>query len=95
MHSSYSTTVEKVNQASFHLYKKTYENNIFIDPRERRLKRRKQPSGQGSGVVISRNGYIVTNFHVIQGSDEILVRDSNGNDHQTSVIGYDFLATWL
>ncbi len=92
--SSYSTTVEKVNQSVVSIYtKKTYENNIFfIDPRERRLKRRKTiPSGQGSGVVISRNGYIVTNFHVIQGSDEILVRDSNGNDHQTSVIGYDFL----
>ena len=56
------------------------------------MKRREAvPSGQGSGVVVSSNGYIITNFHVIQGSNEILVRDSNGNDHQTSVIGYDFL----
>ena len=92
--SSYNSTVEKVNQSVVSIYtKKTYENNIFfIDPRERRLKRREAvPSGQGSGVVVSSNGYIITNFHVIQGSNEILVRDSNGNDHQTSVIGYDFL----
>ena len=92
--SSYSSTVEKVNQSVVSIYtKKTYENNIFfIDPRERRLKRRETiPSGQGSGVVVSSNGYIITNFHVIQGSNEILVRDSNGNDHQTSVIGYDFI----
>ena len=92
--SSYNSTVEKVNQSVVSIYtKKTYENNIFfIDPRERRLKRRETvPSGQGSGVVVSSNGYIITNFHVIQGSNEILVRDSNGNDHQTSVIGYDFL----
>ena len=91
---SYSNTVEKVNQSVVSIYtKKAYEKNIFfIDPRERRLKRRQTiPSGQGSGVVLSSDGYIVTNFHVIQDSDEILVRDSNGNDHQTSVIGYDFL----
>ena len=92
--SSYSSTVEKVNQSVVSIYtKKTYENNIFfIDPRERRLKRRETvPSGQGSGVVVSSNGYIITNFHVIQGSNEILVRDSKGNDYQTSVIGYDFI----
>ena len=49
------------------------------------------PSGQGSGVVVSADGHIITNFHVIQGSDEILVRDVNGKDHPTSLIGYDFL----
>ena len=66
---------------------------IFFYRSERaQIKRRETvPSGQGSGVVVSSNGYIITNFHVIQGSNEILVRDSNGNDHQTSVIGYDFL----
>ena len=42
-------------------------------------------------AFIDNKGHIITNFHVIQGSNEILVRDSNGNDHQTSVIGYDFL----
>ena len=91
---SYHDTVTRVNQSVVSIYtKKNYENNIFfIDPRERRLKRREiMPSGQGSGVVVSADGHIITNFHVIQGSDEILVRDVNGKDHPTSLIGYDFL----
>ncbi|GIS46093.1 MAG: hypothetical protein Ct9H90mP18_04250 [Gammaproteobacteria bacterium] len=58
-------------------------NIFFIDPKRAQIKKKRgSSSGQGSGVVVSSNGYIITNFHVIQGSNEILVKDSNGNDHQ-------------
>jgi len=45
--------------------------------------------GAGSGVIISADGYIVTNNHVIEGSSRITVRLSNGKDHEAILIGRD------
>ncbi len=51
--------------------------------------------GAGSGVIISENGYIVTNNHVICGSDSRSVADSikvklkNGQEYEAEVIGTD------
>ena len=89
---SYHNTVLKVNKSVVSIYtKRTVNKNIFfVDPTEQRLRRRDSiPTGQGSGVVVSTQGHILTNFHVIAGSSEILVRDSDGNDHSTQVIGFD------
>lgn len=48
------------------------------------------PPGQGSGVVIDSRGYIVTNYHVIQKAQRILVRLSDGRkDVPAQLIGYD------
>lgn len=45
--------------------------------------------GAGSGVVISKDGYIVTNNHVVSGSSNIKVRLSNGDEHKAKLIGTD------
>jgi len=45
--------------------------------------------GAGSGVIISPDGYIVTNNHVIEGSSKITVRLSNGKDFDATLIGRD------
>lgn len=47
--------------------------------------------GQGSGVIIDSEGYIVTNNHVIEGAEEILVRLSDGRELSAQVIGADIL----
>jgi serine protease Do len=48
------------------------------------------PSSFGSGVVIDkRNGYIVTNGHVVQGADEILVRLGRGREYPARLVGAD------
>ncbi|MEO7444078.1 MAG: trypsin-like peptidase domain-containing protein [Ferruginibacter sp.] len=43
----------------------------------------------GSGVLISDNGYIVTNNHVVQNADEIMVTLSNKKSYKAKVIGTD------
>lgn len=43
----------------------------------------------GSGVIISKNGYIVTNNHVIKGATKIYVKLSNGKTFKARVIGKD------
>lgn len=45
--------------------------------------------GAGSGVIISPDGYILTNNHVISGSDTIQVVLSNGTTYNADVIGAD------
>jgi serine protease Do len=43
----------------------------------------------GSGFVIDRRGYIVTNHHVIENADKIRVKLSNGQEFDAKVIGGD------
>jgi Do/DeqQ family serine protease len=45
--------------------------------------------GFGSGVIISSKGYIVTNNHVIEGSDEVLVVLNNKKEYKAQLIGSD------
>lgn len=45
--------------------------------------------GSGSGVVLSADGYIVTNNHVVDGADELMVTLSNNKDYKGKVIGTD------
>jgi serine protease Do len=45
--------------------------------------------GQGSGVIVDKDGYIVTNYHVVEGADEIRVVLGDGRSTTASVIGED------
>lgn len=57
-------------------------------PRQRQY--RSQPQvGYGSGVILSSDGYIVTNNHVIEGADEIEVTLNDNRTFQASVVGAD------
>ena len=46
-------------------------------------------SGAGSGVILTKDGYIVTNNHVVDGASTITVRTRNGDEYQAKLIGTD------
>jgi serine protease Do len=56
--------------------------------------RRQQPrserqQGLGSGVIVSANGYILTNNHVVDGATDVRVTTSNHQEYKARVVGAD------
>lgn len=49
----------------------------------------KNSASLGSGFIISEDGYILTNHHVITGADEVIVRLSSREEYKAKVIGSD------
>ena len=45
--------------------------------------------GQGSGVIVDKAGYIVTNFHVVEGAQTVQVRLSDRRTAEATVVGAD------
>ncbi len=46
-------------------------------------------TGQGSGFFISRDGYAVTNNHVVQKAEKVQVTTDDGKSYTAKVIGTD------
>jgi serine protease Do len=65
----------------------------FFEPFERffgpQLRRPYKAKSLGSGFVIDAKGYILTNNHVVENADEIIVRLSDGKEYKAKVVGRD------
>lgn len=63
---------------------------FFGDPRGQQREVQTQPRvGFGSGVIISKDGYIVTNNHVVEGADELTVKLNDEREFKGRIIGTD------
>ena len=74
---------ETENQASEQIIERYLGKNSPHRPK------RKAETGSGSGVIINKNGYILTNFHVIAHRDEIRIRLNDGRTATAELIGSD------
>jgi serine protease Do len=61
------------------------------DQREQRPQQREAVS-TGSGFVISSDGYVITNFHVVQDADEVVVKFYDRKEFKAEIIGTDELS---
>ena len=76
-------------------------NDFFSDPfgffgspqgrggTQKRQIRTPKSQGSGSGVIISSDGYIVTNNHVVEGADELTVTLNDNKEYSARIIGTD------
>ncbi len=63
--------------------------NQFFGDQLKRRERSNSETNLGSGVIIGSEGYILTNQHVIDGADEILILLADGRGSQAVLIGQD------
>ncbi|MDD5673307.1 MAG: DegQ family serine endoprotease [Chitinivibrionales bacterium] len=75
--------------------------DFFGMPQQRRSPHARPPApqkrfipqhGLGSGVIVSKDGFILTNYHVVNGADEIEVKLSDGRSFKAKIIGSDSLS---
>lgn len=73
---------EMCNEAVVNITTKVMNYNWFLEPYV-------QDGGSGSGSIIDKRGYILTNVHVIQGASEIYVSLFDGSQYKAEVVGTD------
>ncbi len=85
-----SPAVASINVVQLREYR---TNSLFDDPFFRNLfpyeLHRERVKSTGSGVVISPDGYVISNHHVIENALEIVVTLPGGNEYPAVIIGSD------
>lgn len=97
MVASYADVIEPVEKAVVSVYStKLVKERVAVNPLLRQLfgdipdqEREHEERGLGSGVIISPDGYILTNNHVVQGADELEVSLWDDRKLTAKVIGSD------
>jgi len=71
------------------LFNDPFFNELFGMRQYKNIPKERKSKSLGSGVIISANGYILTNNHVVLGADKILVNTENGKSYHAKIIGTD------
>ncbi len=79
-------TTQQIRQQKHPLFDDPIFRHFFGDRPDGPAQRN---SGLGSGVVVSPNGYILTNFHVVEAADDIQVSLNDGKTYKAKLIGSD------
>lgn len=58
-------------------------------PRQNNPQQEEQPRGVGSGFILSSDGYIMTNAHVVEDADEVIVTLTDKREFKAKIIGAD------
>jgi len=64
--------------------------NLPRQPRPQRPNQEdEQPRGVGSGFIVSADGYVMTNAHVVDGADEVIVTLTDKREFKAKIVGTD------
>ncbi len=63
--------------------------SVVVVVNNRVAEKKEQAKGMGSGVIMNRDGDIVTNYHVVQGADSLTVILSDNRRYKATVVGVD------
>lgn len=92
---SYADVIEPAQKAVVSVYStRIVRERMAINPLFRQYfgdlpERESRQEGLGSGVIVSPDGYILTNNHVIEGADELKVTLADDRDFPARVVGTD------
>jgi S1-C subfamily serine protease len=64
-------------------------SNVTSDPSASPFSQPQQGQSLGSGFVIDKAGHILTNFHVVEGAEEVFVNFSGDDKYKAKVVGTD------
>ncbi|MPM18199.1 hypothetical protein SDC9_64605 [bioreactor metagenome] len=59
------------------------------NPQRRNQQPEEQPRGVGSGFIVSGDGYVMTNAHVVEGADEVIVTLTDKREFKAKIVGAD------
>ena len=82
---SYAYAVNAASPAVVNIYSEAIEKNPIYYRSARKVTR------LGSGVIMTSDGYLLTNYHVVQNADLIKVLLQNGLNYPADLIGYDII----
>ncbi len=89
--SSVKKNTRRTEQGPLPFFDDPLFRRFFGEEFERRMPRSQQQpeQGLGSGVIVSRDGYIITNNHVVEGTDELMVSLPDKRTLKAKIIGTD------
>ncbi len=80
---SYAYAASRAGPAVVNIYTRSFQHSALSDNREL------VPQSLGSGVIMLRKGYVLTNFHVISDADQIIVALQDGRVLTAELVGVD------
>ncbi len=67
-------------------YQVTQNYGFYAD---RHVGQQRFPASEGSGIIMSEDGYIITNAHVVEGATSLKVMTSDGETYEAQLVGSD------